>query len=234
MVTNREKHINNASNKELAKILAKSLDRCNFCCLNPEVCDGCLSQCEKRIAYWLSQEVEEDYVYIPNIGKIPKTDKTKMPPSMDDIKSLLENNRDYCLLVKEIVELQERVKELEKCSKCPKNNDIQLSDYSYGSIEKDKTADEMFKDLGYEKLEDGYSYKNKNDEIICISKQGYKYLKILARYIGGAVLNFITESEDKAIHKKIAELRLSKEKHIVGDIVDGKVLCGDGIWRDYR
>ena len=85
--------------------------------------------------------------------------------------------------------------------------DLTIADYKkWLSKEAESSADEMFKELGYEKLEDGYSYKNKNDEIICISKQGYKYLKTLDRFIGGAVLNFITEAEDRAIHKKIEEI----------------------------
>lgn len=174
-------------------------------------------------------EVKEDIVNIPNIGKMPKTDKTKIPPSMDDIKRLIENDTKYCLLIKEIVELQERVKVLEKCNKCQNNfrNATQeekdcVYDYMLKTSKKtdvnildyDKTADEMFEELGYKRITGNaepatiYEYKKEDRNNILIHVSKHYYYKC-DRY---SIAMSISEAEDKAIHKKMEEIKNESEE----------------------
>ncbi len=245
-MTNREKYINNASNEELAKILAHSLDRCSFCCLTPEICDGCISQCEKRIAYWLSQEVEEDIVSIPNIGKMPKTDKIAFDDyeNFDEVKITVKAWNE---VIDKVRELNIRLDKLEKCNRIAevkehieeslkektkdivKNKNIQpmtkedaeelvnkISLCAEEVRQMNKTADEMFEELGYMKDTfdefgtDKIIYINNNKDHILVRKNGhymkYNYYNFHSDFDYNDI-NFITEAEDKAIHKKIEELK---------------------------
>lgn len=161
------------------------------------------------------KEVEEDVVNIPKIGKMPKTDKTKTPSPMNDT---IDIDGNIAMLIKEIIALQERVKEIEKYSligrnliltelKTPEINAVPLNGYS--SIET-KTADEMFEELGYKKVNKSERiviYTNNRFDIIInedIEEEKKNIYTKLAKQGNGVG---ITEAEDKAIHKKIEELK---------------------------
>lgn len=215
-MTNREKYIDNASNEEIASAICGMGLQYRY---SPDT--------QLRVKEWLSQEAEEETVNIPNIGKMPKTDKTKIPSSWDDIRPLIETDENIAMLIKEIIALQERVKELEKYSligrnliltelKTPEINAVPLNGYS--SIET-KTADEMFKELGYKKEfsdRNGCNYYHKE-----INRSGVKSEHIIhvlsnesstlygkyERLDDKEFAANISVAEDKAIHKKIEELK---------------------------
>lgn len=73
------------------------------------------------------------------------------------------------------------------------------------------TADEMFEELGYEKMKEdkcvfGY-IKAVNSKIIIIEITYQGKREITFSKSGAALADNITEAEDKAIHKKIEELK---------------------------
>ena len=145
---------------------------------------------------------------------------------MDDIKLLIENDKNFCLLIKEIVELQERVKELEKCNKCQNKfrNATQeekdcVYDYMLKTSKKagvnirdyDKSVDEMFKELGYKKISDCEYKRIKPDkygrEVFITIDDGevIKYIKNKELNVG--IAEWIFSKELKAINKKIEEMK---------------------------
>ncbi len=179
--------------------------------------DDC--NCDKGKLKWLSQEAEEEDKMIKNVSSdYEKSEMIQMTKeAYKDILARLDT-LEQCNRIAEVDEyIKEELKEKTKDIVKDKNMRPMTQEDAKELVDKigrcaeevrqmNKTADEMFRELGYEKLEDGCSYK-KDNEVICISKQGDKYLKTLDRFIGGAVLNFISEDEDKAIHRKIEELK---------------------------
>lgn len=187
-------------------------------CVNPKSKDcGAYTMSDCSCDMWEAKEnsgIDEDTVYIPQIGNMPKTDKTKSSFNVKNID-----------LEKEIIDLKTRVQELEEFTKIQMDDfwkdhykathNIKLSGYSYGSIEKEKTSDEMFEELGYIKEGkfsgciaywcDNYKKRitiNWNDEYE--KATDFEYQKSIG---GNSVSDTITEAEDKAIHKKISELK---------------------------
>ena len=77
----------------------------------------------------------------------------------------------------------------------------------------DMTADEMFEELGYKKGNENVYENKKSDirEIIEINEKDYSYEKYGYTDIEGLISIPITEAEDKAIHKKIKELKKWEE-----------------------
>lgn len=218
MATNREKYINNASNEDLAQIISKLRYSCQYCPAYKECRkDGSLSyeewigECEERFLKWLSQEAEEetkeDIVHIPQIGKMPKIDK-KVELTEQAYKDILERLGKLEYYKNTYLELFKQMDDSWK-DHCKATHNIQLSGYSYGSIEKEKTAYQMFEELGY-KINKEYEtpttilYDNaKEDKQIIIDKVSLHFVKRNKNNIP----MLITESEDIAIHKKISELK---------------------------
>lgn len=138
----------------------------------------------------------------------------------DEIKITVE---DWNEVIDKVREIDARLGQLEKEGKVkePKDFatcDIQPSGYGHGSFPVEKSADEMFEELGYIK-EGKFSgciaywcdkYKkritiNWNDEYK--KATDFEYQKSRG---GNSVADTITEAEDKAIHKKIKELKDGK------------------------
>ena len=104
------------------------------------------------------------------------------------------------------------------------HNSFEICDRFIGwlSQEAELTADEMFEELGYEKYEhDAYDEFDSNELYYTMQqnetvKKRIEILKEMLCYKCFTIpensgFEYITEAEDKAIHKKIAELRLAKE-----------------------
>lgn len=87
------------------------------------------------------------------------------------------------------------------------------------SQETEKSADEMFEELGYEKDTfdefgaDEITYINNNKDHIIVKKNGC-YIKYNYYDFHYNNLKFITEAEDKAIHKKIEEVERFESKEV--------------------
>ena len=187
-MTNREK-LNKMSNEELARFIAnercEEFYRCDKQCVPPKEDDI------KGITNWLSQEAEED----------KKITILNMPKDENTAKAI-----EYIL--QHLSLSSERIDKLEKCqNNC---NDIQLSGYSYGSIEKDKTADKMFEELEYKKdyeysagdvVRIKYHSVNSGFIEIIIEGENYAFSKNCTDGL------FINKLENEAIYKKIKELK---------------------------
>lgn len=190
-MTNREKYIDNASNEEIASALCGMGLQYRY---SPDT--------QLRVKEWLSQEAEEEIA----------------SPIMS--KALMKVDEKMAKLERRINENRIRIDKLEEERKKrdPKDFatcDTQSSDYGCGSVPLEKSADEMFEELGYEKMREdkcvfGYR-KVVNSEIIIIeiTYQGKREITFskLRDLIGVALADNITEAEDKAIHKKIEELK---------------------------
>lgn len=184
-MTNREKHIDNASDKELAKIIGKSASvHKNELILFGDRLE--VDEIEKR----LSQETEEETA----------------SPIMS--KALMKVDERMAKLEQRINENKIRIDKLEEERKTKDPKDFSKADISYGVIE--KTADKMFEELGYE-IVDG-SIPNIQ---YCKIDEGRKVVIELNRYVHIKYfsdfdirdISFINEAEDKAIHKKLEELK---------------------------
>ena len=100
-----------------------------------------------------------------------------------------------------------------------KNCKITINDEVISVSEKEKTADELFKELGYEKIRNNKDFEvyRKNDYNIIDFERNDKRVYKSARY--DTTSDGITMQELKAINEKVRELRL--------DIIEtetGKVL----------
>lgn len=255
-MTNKEKYIDNASNEELANLLA------NKCIVyKNKIATLCLDEIEGavRIENWLSQEAKEEKTcgnckfhmkVKPCIGAIdkkcvnPKSEscgtyimsdcscdvrEAKESWEMDDnhtqainlpteTKKIELTEQAYKDILERLGKLEyykntylELFKQMDDSWKdhCKATHNIQLSGYSYGSIEKEKTAYQMFEELGY-KINKEYEtpttilYDNaKEDKQIIIDKVSLHFAKRNKENMP----MLITEAEDKAIHKKISELK---------------------------
>lgn len=186
-------------------------------------------------------EVEEDIVNIPSTGKMPKTDKTTfdyekpeiMQPTKKAYYSILVrlDNLEKCNRITEVKEhIEERLKEKTKDMVKNKNmrpmtkEDVEELIDKIGRCSEEvkkmnKTADEMFEELGYYKIENSFlSDHEKKQKIQKLAE--YRQMKSEERWHITIYTNDknellfnktncepITEAEDKAIHKKIEELR---------------------------
>ena len=76
---------------------------------------------------------------------------------------------------------------------------------------REKTADEMFKELGYEKQENGLEIKYIEDSVVMGDKFHFEiFFSKISKLIGSKHL--LTMQELQAINKKVEELRMEVEK----------------------
>lgn len=153
-MTNREKYINNLTDEKLALYLAYGcyINEDNDIDVDNRLDETyetrkILSRKAENIKNWLLQEAEEDKTEISSGYEKPEiiqlTIKShedilarfdKLEDSKNDIRPLIETDKNIGMIVKEIIALQERVKELEKCSKCENIRDVKINGYSCGTI----------------------------------------------------------------------------------------------------
>lgn len=231
-MTNREKYINNASNEELANTLERGFYQIRT---KINISKGYFDV-KKYILEWLSQEAEEDIVNIPSIGKMLKTDKTKIIFDYEKPEIIqLTKKAYYSILVRldnlekcnRIAEVEEYIKESlkEKTKDIVKNKNIHpmTKEDAEELVNKiglcaeevkqmNKTADEMFEELGFWKVRDDII--GKTHTIIYTIRGGDTGIEVIRRddkcfYMKrtNAVNQEISLKEDKAIHKKIEELK---------------------------
>lgn len=209
-MTNREK-LNKLSNDDLVKAILGRIITC------PTSIQDDITAVIDDLVMWLDMEVEDEIVNIPNIGKMPKTDKAKMPPSMDDIRSLIKTDANIGFIMREIQKLSDRLDKLEESEyhnamaieRLEKAEELEKE-----TTENEKTADEMFEELEY-RLTIGINktiikYELQTFDgsfIIEIDKVTLNYCKYCLK---DYVARKITEAEDKAICKKIEELKNGK------------------------
>ena len=196
-MTNREK----ISNEQLARFIFDGCcEYCNYCILQGQCYSNrCESHgtCINNIESWLSQEVEEDTVHIPLIGKMPKTDKIVelTEQAYKNILSRLDNLEESEYHNAMAIERLEKINEYES-----NIDDVET-----------KTADEMFKELGYEKISD-CEYKRINPdrngrEVFITIDDGEVIKYIKDKELNAGIAEWILSKEVKAIHKKIEELK---------------------------
>lgn len=101
-----------------------------------------------------------------------------------------------------------------------KNCKITINDEEITVSEKEKTADELFKELGYEKIRNNKDFEvyRKNDyNIIDFERDNKRFYKS-ARY--DTTSDGITMEELQAINKKVRELRLDMIETETGKVLN--------------
>ena len=101
-----------------------------------------------------------------------------------------------------------------------KNCKITINDVEIAVSEKEKTADELFKELGYEKIRNNKDFEvyRKNDyNIIDFERDDKRFYKS-ARY--DTTSDGITMEELQAINKKVRELRLDMIETETGKVLN--------------
>ena len=101
-----------------------------------------------------------------------------------------------------------------------KNCKITINDEEIAVSEKEKTADELFKELGYEKIRNDKDFEvyRKNDYNIIDCERNDKRVYKSARY--DTTSDGITMKELKAINKKVRELRLDMIETETGKVLN--------------
>lgn len=208
MATNREKYIDNASDEELANRYGNLFeDKCERC--SYQVNGKCSSNgfdghngdaCKIGFAEWLSQEVkdEEEQTKIYNVSET-----YEKPEIIQITKKAWDDTLN-------------RLDKLEKSYIPTEEEQLKILDEINAEPKQEKTADEMFEELGYKRIETNhnwyiaYQYEEERGGmtaceriIIDTSHNLYRYAKQDREERSCA----ITEAEDKAIHKKIEELK---------------------------
>lgn len=217
MATNRDK----IANEQLATFIFDGIYKhCDYCILQGNCYSGrCESRgtCINNIVSWLEKEAEEDLSRPPKIKldahfkeveitvKEWNEIKEHIEESLkEETKDLIKSMRPIPMTLEEAEELADKLRKMQK---------------SWGMInnkEKNKIADQMFEELGYKRIEANHGYYiayERKEEIggmttseriiIDTSHNLYRYAKQDRQELSCA----ITEAEDKAIHKKIEELK---------------------------
>lgn len=101
-----------------------------------------------------------------------------------------------------------------------KNCKITINDEEITVSEKEKTADELFKELGYEKIRNNKDFEvyRKNDYNIIDFERDDKRVYKSARY--DTTSDGITMKELQAINKKVRELRLDMIETETGKVLN--------------
>lgn len=220
-MTNREKYIDKADIVDLYNLLDWQKIEEKF---------GITITGTRDIYKWLSQEAEEDNTEDKEVKRkgedLSNSPKINRYVHFEEVKITIE---DWNETIDRIRKLSERLDKLEKCNrtaeakgkfrnatqeekdcsydymlKTSKKNGVNIRDY-------DKSADEMFKELGYEK-------SCINDYVISYKKHGLTISITIdgeyTKYCGNKTvyeIAYITEAEDKAIHKKIEEIQKGEQ-----------------------
>ncbi|MBR1453596.1 MAG: hypothetical protein IJ593_03015 [Lachnospiraceae bacterium] len=207
-MTNKLKYIDKVSAKAAAETLGNVLwyyyakgKRGNF----------------KDVLYdWLSQETEEDNDFLSAREEIEEKIKgtKKGDDDDDDNDEFRLTNKIYHNIVKNLSELKEICYHHELAIERLEN--VNQNDDNKQDKESEKTADEMFEELGYViTYKNGilYVYDKKDDKgyIERISIYCTKNSSIYKKEVGSGdefvVGSYISKAEDKAIYKKIEELK---------------------------
>lgn len=207
MATNRE-NINKMNNEEFAEKFNTRGQNCEVCAYWDKEHNYCHSKefgsevddCKKGFIKWLSQEAEED----------TQEEIHLTMPEDENTRKVIE------YIIPRLTLLSARLDKLERNYIPTEEDQLKILDEITAEPKQEKTADKMFEELGYKRIEANHgcyiAYEHKEERggmtaseriIIDTSHNLYRYAKMDKEERSCA----ITEAEDKAIHKKIEEMK---------------------------